>query len=229
MFNDQEDEFPFTDDFIEATGGAPVPAVPRVAAPNMDGEPWYGDLLPDIEIVAREAFREAQLTLWGLFIGDDVRELFKDDYFQWMRRLADIRRKIGDEAVEQIMDDVNRGLGYKLGFETWRVFTMGTQQERDALQRKFHEDCHRCAKKAHDPVTPVAAAEYLRQHPSGVFTDSEGDLWYLSELTDGERESTDSEHDGLVLMIIGPTGQSIRAHKFVFDRPPDWFRPYGLR
>jgi hypothetical protein len=223
MLNDQLDMLPVPDDFIELLGGAPAASVPMASAPHTDKlvVSGYQATREDIEILARELFREAQLLWWGTFIGSVLSDLAKYDYFPLMRRLADIRNVIGDKAVQQIMDEVNRELGYKLGVETWRVFTTGSQPERDALRQQLKEDGDRCGMKARDHATPVAAAEYLRQHPSGVFTDSEGDLWYLSELTDGE-------HDGLVLKIVGPTGQAIRAHEFVFDRPPGWFRPYGL-
>jgi hypothetical protein len=224
MFDDHRDVPPVMDDcatpapMVGAPAGVPGPVVSSLS--NVL-EPGYPVTREDLLILGRHWFKKRILAEMSCFFEgrDDSDSRAQDIHYQ--DQMARIGAMLDENARLQIIEEFEAEQRSTIGREKWYAYADGDTEERDRLLDRDRADHKRLSRKLADPAWSGRAGSLLREHPTPVFLDADGDMWYLCELADGE-------HAGLVLAIVSPTGQSVRAHESVFDRPHGWFRPFGL-
>jgi hypothetical protein len=136
------------------------------------------------------------------------------------RRLARIKAILGEDAVQKVVDQVLAEMRKDLGAETWQIITEGTEEERDRLQEEVQQAFEYLHAKTSDAPTCQAAFAFLSAHPTELYFDSAGDLWYLG----------DSREPGQLTMWVRTRRRSNgEASEYRMARPPGWHAPYGLK
>jgi hypothetical protein len=149
-----------------------------------------------------------------------AQSMWREKYYanERARRLEDI---LG-EAADAVVRDVERDEEARMGRDHWRVFRRGTAEEADQACAEIHADLDRCSQKVRNPGQPVA---FLRAHPTRVFLDADGDLWYWKE--DRSAAPADGRPD-LVLAIRTPHSGGTSSRLVRMPMPDGWSPPYGL-
>jgi hypothetical protein len=135
-------------------------------------------------------------------------------------RLHEIGMVIGEEAVQEVVDQVKRETARGMGPERWAAFCGGEQEDYYAAAEDTHRNVTYLRAKAEDRVTSDRAWEFLTQHPCQFYVDVSGDLWSLTDQSDQE---------GLLrLQLRTPRGERIFVGAYTLPRPAGWYAPYGL-
>ncbi len=135
-------------------------------------------------------------------------------------RLHEIGRAIGEEAVQEVVDQVKRKFARRMGPERWAAFRGGKQEDYDAAADDTLSQVEYLHAKAEDRETQDRAWEFLTQNPCMFYLDASGDLWSLTDKSDEE---------GLLrLRVTTPRGAGNLIGDCTLPRPAGWHAPYGL-
>jgi hypothetical protein len=140
------------------------------------------------------------------------------------RRIREIARVVGEDAVRRVLEDADMLEREQLGEEAWRLLRQGSYAELHAWHVAQVAGYAAAKAKVADEATRQAAWDYLRAHPTGVFFDQSGDLWHLAKL----RTESGTEPPRLVLRVTTNKGHHAESEAHHVERPPGWFPPYGL-
>jgi len=110
-----------------------------------------------------------------------------------------------------------------MGREMWDRFRYG---EWARVAEESHAQREYQSRKQADGVTSVKAMEYLRDNPSRLYFDEDGDMWYFSLPSWSIKE--DPEGEWLVLTLRTRSGNGRYAPDHKLRQPPGWKPPYGI-
>jgi hypothetical protein len=225
----------------DGTPDRPPPAREATAAgADADRDPWLDAEPPAPRRARAEAFTpdgdelRALVRLWSDRRLDlDLEWLLNGSTGGWESRtrayagwrLGLIEALLGEGPVQAVVDEAEADARRRLGDETWRVFTAGTDAERARVADATCAEHDRLVAKRDDPAACAAALAALGRAPGGVFLDAAGDLWHLAD----PPRAFGPPPGRLVLKLRTRAGHSGFARNHEVDRPAGWVAPYGLR
>jgi hypothetical protein len=150
----------------------------------------------------------------------------RDQWLPWAcasMRLDDIRKVIGEDAVREVVGEVEDRMRRRMGDTRWRVFRGDTQGEGLDLGEELNAEMDYAFAKSEDLPLVQKALSYLSANPQRVFFDEDGDLWFLAEVD----ERNAGKRDVLNLVLLTWRGYRTALWQTV-PKPCDWFPPYRL-
>jgi hypothetical protein len=145
------------------------------------------------------------------------------------RRFGRIAKMLGEVEKDKIIQEVRAELRESLGEEEWRVFMTGTKAEVARVQEEAMRGIDALQAKKADEGTCRAAHAYLGAHPTGVFFDGQGDMWYLGRPRACTPAGPDPNPGRLILRVRTRRGTCCWMPAYTVERPPGWSAPFGLR
>lgn len=138
-------------------------------------------------------------------------------------RIDKIALVLGEEAVQQAVRDVWKRARRLMGEEVWRIFSEGTELERDEYRDKLEATYEYLKLKCQDKTLTDKVFAFLKANPTKIYLDDAGDLWSLTE-----SRFEDDPAANLMLRITAPDGTISVARGYSLVRPSKWQAPYGL-
>jgi hypothetical protein len=205
-----------------AGGEAPTPGTSGARGPEVRFGGCYPVDREDVLALAQHWYK----TLLGLEHDAFQTGCPDADLIWWAsNRFGRIAQMVGEVEIDKIIEKVRSDLRWERGEEWWLAFT-GVDKNAVARVRKESQRAGEAVSaKRSDEATIRAAHEYLKTHPTGVYFDAAGDMWYLAGVP-GERST---EPGRLVLKVRTKAGYASTMPPYNVERPPGWFPPYGLR
>jgi hypothetical protein len=193
-------------------GGKEVPAYPVTRA--------------ELLLLAEHHLREIYSTYFDVFYYGQTCST------HWQRRgyansrLERIAQLLGAEAVDQAHDAVKERLRQRMGEEEWRVFTTGSEEEKDKVSDEVWQQITECDQVLEDQAAKEKAFAYLRSNPGKIYLDEADNLWFLQWWLGGKR---DDRREKLILAAKTPSACCHSFPAYSLDPPPGWDPPYGIR
>jgi hypothetical protein len=158
---------------------------------------------------------------FALYSCDDFREIRVSS-----NRLREIAAVLGEDAVQQAVDEVQQEYARRMGPEQWHAFRRGTREEYDRASLEICTRREELWKRRDNREAAEGAWTYLVQNPSRVHIDHDGYLWSLAPSYDGPEAE-----QALLLRrwVTSPRGDRVCAGDYELARPAGWYPPYGLR
>jgi hypothetical protein len=203
-----------------ALGGTPVGDAPATAGTQPEELRRYPVSREDLLVIAKQRYKDRLDTEMRTFFAGGNDEEVQGAYSR--APLARIEHLLDAGSVQQIFEELADEHRSIFGSERWSTFACSDTAERDRLLASDRADHRRLSRKLGDPASSGKASSFLREHPTRVVLDGDGDLWYLTE-------PPQAEEPGLLLKLAAPSGHAICAPGIVFDLPAGWSRPFGLR
>jgi hypothetical protein len=172
----------------------------------------------EVEILLRHCYKAVIKYEQCELLGFPIESCERAETNDRTHRMKEI---LGDHAASAVMADVEREMRASMGSEVWRIRYHGKKEETHQLVVETEVEMYRVSDKSCDSGPEVA---FLRQHPTRVFIDDDGDLWYLMP---DPRANNTADRPDLVLAILSPRGQGTYGHPLM-PMPVGWFKPYGL-